>query len=102
VERNNHGAGVIAYLQGVCGYEPLFRQNGQEGWLTSTLSRAQVLAALASALVECPGIFSSRRLLLECRSFVRHENGRVEAQAGEHDDCLLAMAIALAVREAGG
>jgi hypothetical protein len=57
-----------------------------------------VLAELGSALVESPGIFSSERLLKECRSFVRHLNGRTEAQAGEHDDCLMAMAIALAAR----
>jgi hypothetical protein len=98
VERNNHGAAVIAFLQSVCGYRNLYRQGGQDGWLTTAISRPQMLAHLASALVETPGIFMSRRLLMECRSFVRQQNGRVEAQAGEHDDCVLAMAIALAVR----
>jgi hypothetical protein len=57
-----------------------------------------VLAGLGSALVESPGIFSSERLLKECRSFVRHLNGRTEAQAGEHDDCVMAVAIGLAAR----
>jgi len=98
VERNNHGAAVIALLHSVCGYRHLYQQNGQEGWLTTTISRPQMLAGMASALVETPGIFMSRRLLMECRSFVRRENGRIEAQPGEHDDCVLAMAIALAVR----
>lgn len=99
VERNNHGAAVLAFLHSVCGYRNLYRQAGQDGWLTTAISRPQMLAAMASALVETPEIFMSRRLLMECRSFVRRENGRVEAQAGEHDDCVLAMAIALAVRE---
>jgi len=49
--------------------------------------------------VETAGIFTSERLLRECRSFVRQASGRAEAQAGEHDDCVMAMAIALAVRE---
>jgi len=98
VERNNHGAAVIAFLQSVCGYRNLYRQSGQEGWLTTAISRPQMLANLASTLVETPDIFMSRRLLMECRSFVRQQNGRVEAQAGEHDDCVMAMAIALAVR----
>jgi hypothetical protein len=98
VERNNHGSAVIAYLRSVCHYDHLFQQGGQDGWLTTSISRPQMLASLASALVETPVIFSSRRLLMECRSFVRKENGRMEAQAGEHDDCVLAMAIALAVR----
>ena len=44
-------------------------------------------------------LFSSERLLRECRSFVRQASGRAEAQAGEHDDCVMAMALALAVRE---
>lgn len=98
VERNNHGSGVIAYLRSVCRYDRLFQQSGQDGWLTNSLSRPRMLASLACALVETPAIFSSHRLLVECRSFVRKENGRVEAQTGEHDDCVMAMAIALAVR----
>ena len=100
VERNNHGSAVIAFLRSVCRYSYLFQQGGQDGWLTTSISRPQVLASMASALVETPGIFSSRRLLAECRSFVRKENGRIEAQMGEHDDCVLAMAIALAVKTA--
>lgn len=98
VERNNHGSAVIAFLRSVCRYDHLFQQGGQDGWLTTSISRPQILASMACALVETPAIFSSRRLLAECRSFVRKENGRVEAQAGEHDDCVLAMAIALGVR----
>jgi hypothetical protein len=58
-----------------------------------------MLGHLGAALVETPQIFASERLLRECRSFVRHANGRTEAQAGEHDDCVMAMALALAVRD---
>ena len=99
VERNNHGAGVLAHLCGVCRYGRVYQMEGQDGWLTSAVTRPRILGRLGSALVETPGIFSSERLLRECRSFVRHANGRTEAQAGEHDDCVMAMAIALAVRE---
>jgi hypothetical protein len=105
VERNNHGSGVLAYLKGVCRYERLHMVGGQEGWLTSSMTRPLMLGRLGSALVESPKIFSSDRLLRECRSFVRHSSGRAEAQTGEHDDCVMAMAIALTVREerlAGG
>ncbi len=99
VERNNHGAGVLAHLHGVCRWERVYQQGGQDGWLTSAITRPRMLGRLGSALVETPGIFSSERLLQECRSFVRQANGRTEAMAGEHDDCVMAMAIALAVRE---
>jgi len=57
-----------------------------------------VISQLGSALAERPEIFQSRRLLQECRGFVRHANGKAEARAGEHDDCVMAMAIALTVR----
>jgi hypothetical protein len=98
VERNNHGSGVLAYLKSVCRYEPVYATGGEDGWLTTSVSRPAVLGRLASALVEQPAIFQSRRLLAECRSFVRHANGRTGARGGEHDDCVMAMAIALAVR----
>lgn len=99
VERNNHGSGVLAHLEGFCGYDRLYRQDGQLGFLTSTLTRPRMLARLDAVLVESPQSFTSERLLRECRNFVRHTNGRAEAGAGEHDDCVMAMAIALAVRE---
>ncbi len=99
VERNNHGSGVLAYLKSVCHYARVYEQCGQEGWLTSSLSRPAMIATLASALVEKPNLFQSRRLLRECRSFVRLRNGKTGAQSGTHDDCVMAMAIALSARE---
>jgi hypothetical protein len=98
VERNNHGSGVLAYLTGVCRYAEIYEQGGQDGWLTSQLSRPQMIGGLGAALVETPQIFSSDRLLRECRTFVRHRNGKMAAQHGEHDDCVMAMAMAIAVR----
>lgn len=98
VERNNHGSGVLAYLKGSCAYDHLYGEGGKDGWLTTSVSRPAVLARLGSALVDSAEIFQSRRLLTECRVFVRHANGTTSAQAGEHDDCVMAMAIALAVR----
>ncbi|HVW77842.1 MAG TPA: hypothetical protein VHB45_09520 [Alloacidobacterium sp.] len=99
VERNNHGSGVLAYLHSVTKYACIYQQDGQDGWLTSVIHRPRMLAALAAALVESPGIFFSRRLLEECRSFVRLRNGKIGAGAGAHDDCVMAMAMALCVRE---
>jgi hypothetical protein len=98
VERNNHGAGVLAYLEESCAYEHIYRQNRQLGWLTTSLSRPAALGKLAAALVEEPHRFMSRRLLGECRSFVRLPNGSSGARAGAHDDRVMAMAIALAAR----
>jgi hypothetical protein len=99
VERNNHGSGVLAYLDTPCRYKRTFEQGGQAGWLTTSLSRPAALGRLGSALVDSPRSFMSRRLLTECRSFVRLANGSTGARAGMHDDLVMAMAIGLAARE---
>ncbi len=102
VERNNHGSGVLALTESVVKYGRIFcqggRQAGQPGWLTTSVSRPAMLSRLNAALVEQPGCFQSRRLLAECRTFVRQPDGRTGAQAGTHDDRVMAMAIALAAR----
>ena len=54
--------------------------------------------AAGAALVERPDCFMSRRLLAECRGFVRLADGRTGARAGMHDDRVMAMAIGLAAR----
>jgi hypothetical protein len=53
---------------------------------------------MAAILMEEPELFHSSRLLEECRTFVRHADGTAAAADGAHDDCVMAMAIALAVR----
>jgi hypothetical protein len=98
VERNNHGSGVLALAETACKYERIYRQNGQAGWLTTSVSRPAMVGRLEAALVEEPEQFRSQRLLGECRSFVRLPNGSMGAQSGTHDDRVMAMAIGLAAR----
>jgi hypothetical protein len=98
VERNNHGSGVLALIEAVCGYRKIYRQGGQPGWLTTSMSRPAALGRLDAGLVEQPERFLSRRLLAECRSFVRMADGKSGARAGTHDDRVMAMAIGLGAR----
>jgi hypothetical protein len=98
VERNNHGSGVLAYLHQPCGYVRVYEQNGQPGWLTTSMSRPAALGRLGATLVDAPERFKSRKFLAECRSFVRLAGGGTGAQPGTHDDRVMAMAIALAAR----
>ena len=102
VERNNHGYGVLACLHNLK-YPRVFVQDGQEGWLTSAVSRPAMIENLAAALMADPRLFRSERLLNECRTFVRRADGNTGAAPGTHDDCVMALAIAWAVRmeEAG-
>jgi hypothetical protein len=97
VERNNHGYGVLAHLKDL-GYGNLFEQSGQVGWLTSAVTRPAMIENLAAMLIEQPELFHSSRLLGEMKTFVRRTDGQGAAAEGAHDDCVMAMAIAMAVR----
>jgi len=99
VERNNHGSGILALLESVCEYGRVYKQGGQAGWLTSAMNRPTALGRLDAALVEQPVCFQSRKLLAECRSFVRQKDGGSGARPGTHDDRVMAMAIGLGARE---
>jgi hypothetical protein len=98
VERNNHGMAVLAYLATIEHYPSIYEERGQAGWLTTAITRPAMIALLGAALAMEPEVFSSSRLLAECRTFVRLREGRTGAAAGVHDDCVMAMAIALQVR----
>jgi hypothetical protein len=97
VERNNHGYGVLAHLKDL-GYENLFEQNRTEGWLTNVVTRPAMIENLAAVLIAQPELFHSPRLLGEMKTFVRRADGHGAAAEGAHDDCVMAIAIALAVR----
>jgi hypothetical protein len=98
VERNNHGSGVLAYLDSVERYSRVYEQAGVAGWLTTAGSKPGMVSRMGALLVESPWMFFSRRLLGECRTFVTMAGGRTGAASGTHDDCLMAMAVAQAVR----
>jgi hypothetical protein len=88
-------------LEQVEEYEPLYRYKRYSGWVTTVLTRPTMLERFGAALVANSDLFMSRRLLEECRTFVRHADGRIAASEGTHDDAIMAMAMALAVRESG-
>jgi len=98
VERNNHGHAVLAHLQLAEKYQNLYAPSGELGWLTDTASRPWMIETLSIMLSQHPGLFFSKRLLQQCQTFVRRGK-TTAASAGAHDDCVLAMAIAQAVRE---
>jgi hypothetical protein len=100
IERNNHGAGVIAYVANE-GYDRLYTQNSEVGWLTTQASKPAMVAEVGSMLDHVPERIKSRRLLAECRTFVNRKNGKTEAAPGSHDDLVMAMGLALAVRAQG-
>jgi Terminase RNaseH-like domain len=98
VERNNHGHAVLGYLAMVHADVVRYHVKGTEGWLTSMATRPMMLRNLAGVLQAAPHLFNSSRLLEECKTFVRRPDGTTAAANGAHDDTVMAMAIALAVR----
>lgn len=98
IERNNHGAAVLAYLENAARYTRVYAQGEQPGWLTTPTSKPKMIALLGSLLVESPDLFCSSRLLNECRTYINLPNGGTGAASGTHDDCVMAMAVAHAVR----
>jgi len=98
VERNNHGYAVLAHLTMSQNYNNLYQAGGQNGWLTNVVTRPRMLENFAALLANAPFMFFSPRLLEECRTFIRHADGSCSAAAGTHDDTVMAMAIAQAVR----
>ena len=98
VERNNHGHGVIAHLGDGEPYENVYERGGVPGWLTTSVTKPVIVGGLGALLAERPELFRSRRLLEECRTFVTHANSSTGAAHGAHDDLVMAMAIAQAVR----
>jgi hypothetical protein len=103
VERNNHGHEVLAHMGFTHADVRLYHQKGDGGWLTSAASRPRMLDNLAAVLAAAPFLFASTRLLEECKTFVRRPDGSTAAANGAHDDTVMAMGIALAVRdEVGG
>ena len=98
VERNNHGAAVLAYLETNERYGRVYRERGEAGWLTTAASKPGMVAGLGAVIANGGAGLMSRRLLAECRTFVSGERGRFGAVAGKHDDLVMSMALALAVR----
>jgi hypothetical protein len=98
VERNNHGYAVLAHLNHL-EYGNIFEKDGQQGWVTSAASRPAMIENMAAILMAKPELLHSVQLLNECRTFIRRADGTAAAADGAHDDCVMAMAIALAVRQ---
>jgi hypothetical protein len=99
VERNNHGTAVLTCLR-IKDYPEIYvHSDDKDGWPTTTATRPETIQYLAEALTDSTRSFRSPRFLQECRTFVRSVDGRTAAGPGAHDDCVIAMAIAWAVRQ---
>lgn len=68
------------------------------GWWTSTKTRPVIIAELVKACREEISIVCDKTTLEEMLTFVRDEHFKPTAEEGAHDDCVMALAIAHAIR----
>ena len=68
------------------------------GFRTDSKTRPVIIANLIKAVREDISFLHDRSTLEEMLTFVRSESMRPEAEAGAHDDCIMALAIALYAR----
>lgn len=68
------------------------------GWVTGPKTRPMALAQLHTVMEENPELINSFQLLGEMLTFVYDKNRRPQAADGQHDDLVLAAAIAHAIR----
>ena len=108
IERNNHGHTVLNVLQQQIEYPEIYRHKDavdgvlRAGWPMNAKTKPEAITALAKMIQVAPSVFVSRRLLEECRVFEYGKDGEMAARKGTHDDLVIAMAIAQAVRAQGG
>jgi len=68
------------------------------GFKTTSITRPVIISGLVEALREGMDTLNDRSTLEEMLTFVRGKDLRAEADAGAHDDCIMALAIAWYIR----
>jgi hypothetical protein len=104
VERNNHGMLVNHKLAREIGYPRLYMEEAEDhmadgkvvrkyGWMTTTRTKPMVIDSLVAMVRDGVSGIVSRRLIEEMQTYIVADNGSTNAQAGKHDDLLMAYAI---------
>ena len=68
------------------------------GFRTDRLTRPVIISELVRMMRTHLDLINDEETLLEMLTFVRNDKLRAEAEAGAHDDCIMALAIAFYVR----
>lgn len=99
VERNNHGHTVLLKLEQLH-YPNIYRHtDGKEGWLTSSTTKPIIIDELEEALRHEEIKIASKILLNELHVFQHLGGTKMGAPHGYFDDCVMAFAIAFAMRK---
>jgi len=105
VEANNHGMTVNILLRDY-GYSNIYVQKAIDdrgssdketrrlGWLTTSKSKPYIIDQLAAELREQTHGIVNEKTVIEMQTYIVQDNGSYNAQAGCHDDRVMARAIA--------
>jgi hypothetical protein len=69
------------------------------GFRTSTITRPAIIANLVELVRDHIELINDVKSLSEMITFIKNERGKPEAQEGKHDDLIIALAIAHAIRD---
>lgn len=103
VERNNHGHAVLLYLDEVERYPNLFRHRLEDkkelerlrlGWITDKVTRPIMIDTFIEGVENGTVILRDKQTLAECLTLINN-NGKIEADDGNHDDRVVAASIAV-------
>lgn len=108
-EINNHGLTTVQRLRDV-GYDNLYRREmgideryeeytSKLGWRTDVRTKPLMIDGLSEAISSHQIIDYDKIFIRECMTYVRDARGRTNAQLGQHDDTVMATAIALQLFE---
>jgi hypothetical protein len=104
VERNNHGHAVLLYLDEIAYYPNLYRTRKENkkteveeirlGWVTDKVTRPIMIDAFIEGVENGTVILNDKQTLAECLTLI-NDNGKIQAAEGQHDDTVIACAIAV-------
>jgi hypothetical protein len=104
VENNNHGLTTLKSIQHeeywnifyTKHYDKIADKMTQKmGWSTNMRTKPLMIDKLATFIREMYLSTSDELFIGECLTYIIEDNGSTNAQVGEHDDCVMAMGIAL-------
>jgi hypothetical protein len=103
-ENNNHGQVTCNYLAKILDYPYLFTTVSHSkmsdefseviGFTTNVKTRPMILDMLRSSVKSGTIHIPDVDTLLEMQTFIVNESGKLEAENGKHDDCVIALALA--------
>ncbi len=104
VESNSYGNQVCESIDNNLKYsQRLYKETRGNikylGLATTMKTRPLIIDSLYSYVTEYPDIIKSKRLSIELIGLTTKKNGRVEADAGEHDDLCISAGLCFYVRK---